>query len=194
MALFACRALVRRPWIDGFEVSLEAGELVVLRGPSGSGKTLLLRTLADLDECEGGEVLVDGTERAQMSPQEWRSRVVYLHQTPVRLVGDVRENLERITTLAVHGGRPLPETGFALEQDAAELSGGEAQRLALERALAIQPRVLLLDEPTAALDEAAARAVEERLRAWAKGGGAALWVSHDASLAARIGAREVRFP
>ena len=129
-----------------------------------------------------------------MAPSAWRRQVLYLHQSAPRLPGTVRENLlriERLTSAAV----PPPATLPALpplppERDADRLSGGEAQLLALHRALLVDPRVLLLDESTSALDSPTARKVERALTEWVGRERGVLWVSHDDSLAARLGARE----
>jgi putative ABC transport system ATP-binding protein len=196
LALFESRALTRRPWVEDFDLAIEAGEIVLLTGPSGSGKTLLLRTIADLDPPDHGKLLVEGRDRESMSPSAWRSRVLYLHQDPVRLPGTVRENVDRILSLHVHAGRTielrpdataLPDPLAPVEQ----LSGGEAQRLALLRALALDPAVLLLDEATSALDADAAREAERTVAAWAARGRAVLWVSHDRTVGERLRAREV---
>ena len=198
MELLACRGLTRRPWFERRDLTLEAGEVAVLSGPSGSGKSLFLRALADLDPVEGGTVSLAGEERAGMPSAAWRQRVLYVHPGGVRLTGSVRDNLERVAKLRRIGVRDLPTVdGLDPGADARQLSSGEAQRLALERALLASPRVLLLDEPTAALDAERAAAVEARLCEWVVAGSeprAILWVSHDASLAERLGARVERFP
>jgi putative ABC transport system ATP-binding protein len=194
--LLECRNLVRRPWIEGFDLSLDPGEIALLSGPSGSGKTLLLRTIADLDPADAGEILLEGRDRDSLQPSEWRSRVLYLHQDPVRLPGSLQENLEQIGSLAVYDGRSIdwpaavtagPQLGAPIEQ----LSGGEMQRLALHRALALDPAVLLLDEATSALDPESSRAAERAVADWAARGRAVLWVSHDHSVGERVRAREV---
>lgn len=194
--LFECRRLIRRPWIEGFDLSLEPGEIVMLSGPSGSGKTLLLRTLADLDPADAGKLLLEGRQRDAFEPCEWRSRVLYLHQDPVRLPGSLRENLDRVGALCVHGDRAIewPDAAsYRLEPTSPieQLSGGEMQRLALHRALALDPAVLLLDEATSALDPDAARAAERAVIEWAGRGRAVFWVSHDPSVGERVQAREV---
>jgi putative ABC transport system ATP-binding protein len=194
--LLECRQLVRRPWIDGFDLSLRAGEVVQLSGPSGSGKTLLLRTLADLDPSDGGEVHLEGRERGTFKPSEWRGRVLYLHQAPVRLPGSVGDNLERVASLSLHAARsrnlpPEATAGLAPTAPIEQLSGGEMQRLALHRAMALEPSVLLLDEATSALDLESARAAERAVATWVAGGRAVLWVSHDPAAAGRLGARQV---
>ena len=191
MEYFACRGLTRRPWFEGRSLELRAGEVVVLRGRSGSGKTLFLRTLADLDPADSGEVLLQGAPREGFSPEDWRSRVLYVHQRAPRLPGTVRDNLDRVSALAKQRGvAPISRPrGLEDDQDAARLSGGEAQILALGRALACDPDVLLLDESTSALDWDRAREWEERLLDWAKRGRAILWIAHDPSLVDRLGAR-----
>jgi putative ABC transport system ATP-binding protein len=192
MPLLQVQGLTREPWWREVDLSLEPGELCVLRGASGCGKTLFLRALADLDPVDAGEVTFEGHERATVRPQAWRSAVRYAHQGAPRLPGTVTDNIEAIAALV--GAPPTPVPGLRPDADAAQLSGGEAQRLALHRALLGAPRVLLLDEVTAALDDEAATQAEARVRSFAQEGGAVLWVSHDSALAGRIGAREVQLP
>ncbi len=198
MALLTCEKLAREPWFRALDLELNAGEVLVLRGPSGSGKTLLLRSIADLDPLDSGRVLLEGRERESMGPAQWRRSVLYVHQSGVRFPGTVRSNLERIAVLAAVVGGPAQELrdvpGIDPQADAERLSGGEAQRLALHRALLCRPRVLLLDESTGALDREASLTAEARILEFAAEGNAALWVTHDATLAERLGAREVRFP
>jgi putative ABC transport system ATP-binding protein len=194
MGFLSCRALTRRPWFEGFDLELERGEIVVMTGPSGSGKTLLLRALADLDPLDAGEVRLDGRTMAEHDPASWRAAVMYLHQDPVRLPGSVHDNLAVAGTLRIHAGRPAASApGLDPGTEAASISGGEAQRLALARALALEPKILLLDEATTALDPVRAREAEAAVAAWTRSGGAALWVAHDTDLAARVNARSVTF-
>ena len=196
MPRLVCKGLRRRPFFEGRGLVLEAGEAVVMAGPSGSGKSLFLRALADLDPHEVGEVVLDGRPRDAFPPEVWRARVLYVHQSGVRLPGTVRTNLDAVGGLRVRGegAAPLPSVpGLRDEQDAERLSGGEAQALALHRALACRPRVLLLDEATSAMDPDRAAFWEGRGRAYLEGGGSVLWVSHDPTLADRLGARRERF-
>lgn len=193
MALLSVLALRRPPWIEGYDLELGEREVVVLRGPSGSGKTLLLRALADLDPHEVESLTLAGQERAALSPSAWRRRVRYVHPEGVRLPGTVSANLERVA--ALHGANAWGVDTFGVARDARaeDLSSGEAQRVALARALVDAPRVLLLDEPTAHLDEERAREVERFVAAWVRHDErAVLWVAHDDGLAERLGAREVR--
>ncbi len=196
MPLFAPTDLTRAPWFEGLSFSLEAGEVRVLRGASGSGKTLLLRTLADLDPRDSGSVFLDGVEQADMTPQEWRRQVRYVHQRAPRLGETVGTALERAGEVLPPGHQNLPQAPGGLErnQRTADLSGGESQRLALAIALHSGARVLLLDEPTSALDVAASAAAEAQVLAFASAGGCVLWISHDPSLPERIGAQEMPFP
>ncbi len=198
MALLEARGVIRRPFFEGRDLDLAAGEIVALSGPSGSGKTLFLRALADLDPVDAGEVRLDGVLRETMDGPAWRSRVLYVHQAGVRLPGTVADNLARVADLHVQRARAerirAGVDGLDASTDADRLSGGEAQALALDRALACEPAVLLLDEATSAMDPETAARWEGRVRAFADAGGAVLWVAHDVRLAGRVGARQERFP
>lgn len=189
MGLLQVRGLTRAPWWRELELDLGRGEVAVLRGPSGSGKTLLLRALADLDPVDAGEVSLDGRAREATAPPAWRRAVRYAQQGAPCLPGTVEDNVAAIATLL--NVSPTPAPGLDPRADAGRLSGGEAQRLALHRALLGAPKVLLLDEVTAALDRDAAAEAEARVQAFAREGGSVLWVSHDVALAQRLGAREV---
>lgn len=190
MPLLETRGLTRSPWFEGLDLALNEGEIVCLRGPSGAGKSLLLRSLADLDPVDSGEVLLEGQVRSTFTPGHWRRSVLYVHQRAVVLPGSVEQNLMRVR--AISGAMIDPVPGLDPGADAERLSGGEAQRLALHRALALQPRVLLLDEITGAMDLELAGTWESRIREHVDLGHAALWVTHDDALVKRLGAREVR--
>lgn len=195
-------------WIwRGLDLALEPGELVTVRGATGAGKSLLLRSLAQLDPLDEGELALLGRPAPEWSPTAWRRRVAYLHQSPVLLPGTVAENLRAPFAWKAHEDRdfdagrvlsrlePLGRGRSWLERDAADLSGGERQILALLRTLNAGPTVLLLDEPTAALDPAATDSVETLVRDWLDGSNGApravLWVTHDAGQARRMGRRRL---
>jgi sulfate transport system ATP-binding protein len=155
------------------EVSLEvpAGSLTALLGPSGSGKSTLLRIIAGLETPDSGTVLINGDDVSQVIPQRRGIGFVFQHYAAFTHMS-VRENVAFGLRI---GKRPKAEirervdgllglvglTQFS-EQRPSQLSGGQRQRMALARALAVQPKVLLLDEPFGALDAT----VRAELRAW----------------------------
>lgn len=153
-------------------LSVGRGELLGVVGPSGSGKSSFLRLLNRLDEPTGGTVFLEGEDYRRIEPRELRRRVGMVTQRPFLFPGDVAANLR---FGPAQRGETLAETEIALLLDrvglpgfagrnVANLSGGEQQRVSLARALANQPEVLLLDEPTAALDEKAKSGIEELVR------------------------------
>jgi putative ABC transport system ATP-binding protein len=169
--------------------SLSAGECIAIRGPSGGGKTLLLRAIADLDHNEG-LVCLDGCDRRRMSGPEWRRLVGYLPAEPGWWADTVGEHFPDWTA-ALPVCRELAFPDNAKGWPIARLSTGERLRLALVRALMVGPKVLLLDEPTAALDPASVTAVESLIGARLTAGLAVLWVTHDMEQARRIAVRRL---
>ncbi len=164
------------------------GECLAIEGPSGAGKTRLLRAIADLDEA-GGYLTHKGGRRGEMPASEWRRKVRYAAAEPAwwtDTAGAVFNGdkllLERARKLA--GDLGLDST--ILDRPIAQLSTGERQRLALARAMADQPRVLLLDEPTGALDPVSAALAEELIRYQALAGRSVILVSHDAAQVHRL--------
>jgi sulfate/thiosulfate transport system ATP-binding protein len=161
--------------LDRIDLDIHSGELVALLGPSGSGKTTLLRIIAGLEWPNEGEVRFDGEDALLRSVGERNVGFVFQHYALFRHMtvfenvafglrarrrrlrlraGEIRERVQKLlelVQLGAHGGR-YP----------AQLSGGQRQRIALARALAIKPRILLLDEPFGALDAK----VRKELRRW----------------------------
>ncbi len=157
--------------LDGVSVEVQGGSLVALLGPSGSGKSTLLRVIAGLDRPDSGAVLLDGVEVTFVPAQRRGVGFVFQHYAAFKHM-TVRENvafglkLRRLPRQRVRGRvdelLELVQLGGLADRYPAQLSGGQRQRMVLARALAVEPRVLLLDEPFGALD---AR-VRAELRAW----------------------------
>jgi len=169
--------------------TLAAGECIVVKGPSGAGKTMLLRAIADLDPNQG-LVSLQGRDRSTIPGPEWRRLVGYVPAEPGWWAETVGEHFGDWTAATA----VLAKLGFPEEAQSwpiARLSTGERLRLALVRALIIRPKVLLLDEPTAALDSASVATVEDLIVTRLRAGLAVLWVTHDVGQARRIARRQL---
>jgi len=174
------------PLLQPVDLAIAAGETLALHGPSGAGKSLLLRAIADLDP-NTGEAFLDGRPRSAFRSPDWRRAVMLIPA----------ESHWWADTVRPHAGSwdlPLLQAlgfdGDVLDWDTARLSSGERQRLALARALTMQPPVLLLDEITANLDDSNTGHVEQLLRDYQHDHGAAiLWVSHDPAQRGRMASR-----
>lgn len=177
------------------------GDRLAVVGSSGAGKTVLLRSLAMLDPIQSGRLLAAGRPVAGSEVAPYRTQVIYLQQRPVLFEGTVDLNLQKPFELAVHRGKHYNRAKVAgwldsLNRDASflkkqhqNLSGGELQIAALLRAMQLDPQVLLLDEPTAALDAAATAAVERLVDRWLSdtaGRGAFVWITHTIEQADRM--------
>jgi putative ABC transport system ATP-binding protein len=181
--------------LSALSVDLREG-MTALVGPSGAGKSTLLRLLNRLADPDGGTVEYRGRDVRDYDVRELRREVVLVPQLPALLSGSVAENVSYGPRLCGRGcetERALTLAGldgtFA-ERAALQLSVGEQQRVMLARALALEPNVLLLDEPTAALDERSRDAVERTLLDLHERVSAALIVvTHDRAQARRLGER-----
>jgi putative ABC transport system ATP-binding protein len=206
MLLKACRIGRRRVedggWlVRGIDLEVGAADRLAILGPSGAGKTVLLRALARLDPLDEGEITWNGHAVRGDSVPPFRKAVVYLHQRPALFDGSVEDNLRQPFALGVHRAarfdadrvisllESLGRDRAFLDKSHRDLSGGEAQVVALIRVLQLDPSVLLLDEATSSLDRTTARAVEDLLSRWlaehpeARG---LVWVTHDAEQAERV--------
>lgn len=184
--------------VDDVSVSIERGEVLAVVGPSGSGKTSFLRLLNRLDEPTSGTVRLEGRDYREIPPRELRRRIGMVTQTAYLFLGTIADNVrygpaQKGIELSADAIASLLEqvamAGRAAE-DAGHLSGGEAQRVSLARALATQPSVLLLDEPTSSLDPDAKGEVEKLIRkVVGENGLTCVMVSHDAAQAMRMAGR-----
>ena len=169
--------------LHGLDARLPAGGLTVVAGPSGSGKSTLLRLCNRLEVPSEGVVRHRGEDIAQRDPLKLRREVAMVFQRPVTFAGTVLDNLREAERGCdeARGAELLERAGLAasfLGRDAGELSGGEAQRACLARALATNPRVMLMDEPTSALDGKAAAVLERLAEQLVQDGVAVIWVTH----------------
>lgn len=193
--------------LDGVSIAISEGELVALLGTSGSGKSTLLNLIAGLDHPTSGTVRINGTDISKMSPEQLsrhrRENVGMIFQS-FNLVSTMTA-LENVTLAMMFAGVPktereqraaqlLESTGLKGRQRhrPKELSGGEQQRVAISRALANKPRVLLADEPTGNLDSRTSREIMELLKGLNEREGITIvLVTHDGNLAAQYARRTI---
>ena len=187
-----------RPVLDGFDLELRRGEVLALVGPSGCGKSTVASLVVGLLPPDAGDVTVDGASVAALDAEAWRSRVAWLPQRPTLFAGTIRDNIAMGAPAAT--GRQIQEAavlagahGFIADlprgyetrvgDGGRALSAGELRRVALARALVRDAPLLVLDEPTANLDERSAAHVADTIRGVAAGR-AVLLIEHRADLAA----------
>jgi tungstate transport system ATP-binding protein len=157
--------------LEEIDLTVEKGEIMALIGPTGSGKTTLLRLIDLLEQPDEGSVVFDGvlvSALPEKERQKARRRMAMVFQKPVMFKASVRENVSY--GLKIRGKSEEEKVRDALEavgllgyetRDANTLSGGEMQRIALARALILEPELLLLDEPTANLDPKSAASIDQ---------------------------------
>jgi putative ABC transport system ATP-binding protein len=209
--LMACGLGRRNPGGEGWLLSgvcleVRLGDRLAIIGPSGAGKTVLLRAIAMLDPVEEGTIRFRDHAIACDAIPWYRGEVVYLHQRPALLDRRVDANLEHPYSLKVHRKKRFDRNRIVdllgglgrdeafLNKSSRDLSGGEAQIVALLRAIQLDPAILLLDEPTASLDSGAVRAIEGLIDRWLEEnseGRAVVWVSHDREQARRVSTRSL---
>lgn len=162
------------PALDGIDFTIQEGEFVIIVGPSGAGKTTVLNILGGMDTATMGKVLVAGNDIAGYNERQLtryrRDDIGFVFQF-YNLVQNLtaRENVElasQISKTPLEAERVLEEVGLSDRMDnfPAQLSGGEQQRVAIARALAKNPKLLLCDEPTGALDYMTGKAILKLLQ------------------------------
>mgnify|MGYP003619492417 FL=1 len=161
--------------LNNISLDFPDGQLVALLGPSGCGKTTLLRIIAGLESADGGQVIMEGQDATDVHVRERQVGFVFQHYALFRHM-TVFDNIAFGLRVRPRATRPseaeikkrvmrlldLVQLSFLADRYPAQLSGGQRQRIALARALAVEPRVLLLDEPFGALDAK----VRKELRRW----------------------------
>lgn len=184
------------PVLESVTGTIAAGAFVALVGPSGSGKTTITDLIAGLIRPQSGRILIDGVELGDIDASRWRRGIGYVPQDPMLFSDTVRGNITlgdpSVTDEQVEKAlRDAGAWGFVTELQGGldrrigdlgqALSGGQKQRLAIARALATQPRLLILDEPTTALDQVTEAEVCQTISAL-KGDLTILAISHQAAI------------
>lgn len=179
---------------DGVSFSIEKGEIALILGPSGAGKSTVLNILGGMDQCDSGQVIVDGTDIASFDAKQLttyrRKDVGFVFQF-YNLVPNLtaRENVElsaQIVPEALDAAEILTQVGLGdrLDHFPAQLSGGEQQRVTIARAIAKKPKLLLCDEPTGALDYETGKQILAILEKTARETGTTvLIITHNSALA-----------
>jgi putative ABC transport system ATP-binding protein len=180
--------------LDHVMLDVPAAGITVFAGPSGAGKSTLLRLCNRLEVPSTGRIFIDGTDIATIDPLTLRRRAGMVFQSPARFAGTVTDTLRVACgslsddqALAVLHRVGLGE-GF-VDRQADDLSGGEAQRMCIARALLTDPEVLLMDEATSALDVDARLMIEALARELVEQGLTIVWVTHDLEQAQRLADR-----
>jgi putative ABC transport system ATP-binding protein len=182
--------------LKGANASIPQGAFIMVMGPSGTGKSTLFRLLTRLEEPDQGTIYYRERPLYEYQPTLLRREVHYVFQAPTLFRGTVGDNLAY--PLNLQGARPseaelktlLKRAALAtsyLERPIERLSGGEKQRVNIARSLSLTPPVLMLDEPTAALDAESTILIEQEIRKYNQAGNTILWITHSEEQADRLG-------
>lgn len=185
-----------RTVLDVASLNIRQGEMVVIVGPNGAGKSTLLRLMHFLEEPSAGKIEFMGIQIEMPAPVPLRREIGMVFQRPELLAGSVEANIRyplrlrgiREDRLVSNALKRLRLTEFA-QAPAGTLSGGELQRVALARALVTQPKVLLLDEPTANLDPHNVELIESIIVEYHQAGTTMVMVTHNVFQARRLADR-----
>jgi polar amino acid transport system ATP-binding protein len=183
--------------LDQVSLSLAQSEVLAILGPSGSGKSTLLRCINGLEKLDGGEVLLGGrrVDRSTKEIYQLRQRIgfvfqsfnLFAHLSALQnvMLGPIAVNHRPRAEVAEEAHALLAKVGVSHRENAlpSQLSGGEQQRVAIARSLAMHPDVILFDEPTSALDPENVGSVLATIRALAEDGMAMIVVTHEISFA-----------
>lgn len=181
-------------------LSIQRGETLTVVGPNGAGKSTLLLTLARLLKPARGEIIYDGKSLAQMNELEYRRKISFVFQAPLLMDMTVEQNVAlglkfRGTSkeeMQARAGKWMEQLGIESlsKRRAGQLSGGEAQRVSLARAFVLEPELLLLDEPFAALDPPThAKLLEDLSGILKQDHKTAIFVTHNLNEAAKLSHR-----
>jgi tungstate transport system ATP-binding protein len=185
--------------LKNIDLMVEAGEVLALIGPTGSGKTTLLRLMSLLEEPSMGFILFDGQKVTAASEREKlkaRRRMAMVFQKPVMFKANVSENVSfGLKMRGIDDPKKIEAALAAVElsgfenRDANTLSGGEMQRIALARALVLEPELLLLDEPTANLDPESVASIDRLLQSLSGQKTAVILATHNMMECKRLATR-----
>ena len=189
--------------LDGIDLKVDPGDVIVLVGPSGCGKSTFLRCLTHLEEPTGGQIFLDGKEVTDRDIDHVRSRMgmvfqhfnLFPHMTVKKNITFAQVKLHKMTQTEAYrkAMELLDRIGLADKADEYPnmLSGGQKQRIAIVRALAMDPEVLLFDEPTSALDPEMVGEVLELMKKLAKNGMTMVVVTHEMGFAKEVASRVI---
>jgi putative ABC transport system ATP-binding protein len=192
------KTLEKNQILKGIHLEINKGEIMALVGPSGSGKSTLLRCINRLIEVDKGKILLNRKDIREIPPVSLRRSVVLVHQDSIMLNGTVYDNIAFGPSLKGPVDKKqilkcMKDVGLSydfLQKNANKLSGGEKKRVALARALALGPNVLLLDEPASGIDPKKVETVEKNIVDFSrKRKLTVVWVTHNVDQAKRISER-----
>ena len=191
--------------LNGINLHVKAGEVVVVCGPSGSGKSTLIRTINQLEPIDEGKLIVDGVDLSDRKTDINKLRAeigfvfqqfnLYPHLSVIQNIALAPVKIRKLTRKEANGQAMtlLERVGLTEKRDAypSQLSGGQQQRVAIARALAMKPRIMLFDEPTSALDPEMIGEVLAVMQDLAKSGMTMMVVTHEMGFAREVSHRVV---
>ncbi len=195
--MFKLAAVKYKNILDIKKLEIKEREITCIIGKSGGGKTTLLKLLNNMISIDSGSLTYKGQEITDYNPIQLRREILMLPQNPVMFPGTIRDNFVKTVEYTESGS--LNEEVYSsllqkvdlnhkLDTDTRKLSGGEKQRLALARAILLKPGILLLDEPSSALDEDTEEFIIQMVVDYIKGKeGTLVMVTHSRNVAARYG-------